>query len=220
MKNLELRQAVIDTARSMNSLGINHGTSGNVSVRIEDGMLITPSGMKYEHCGPEDIVFVDMEGIPHHETNRPSTEWRFHLDIYRQRPESGAVLHAHSTWCTTLACLGREIPAFHYMVAVAGGTNIRVAPYATFGTRELSDHALHALRHRKACLLANHGLLCLERNLEKVLDLAVEVENLAGVYCQTLAIGTPQVIDTQEMERVLTRFADYGSQRSETSSPL
>ncbi len=209
MDHQEQRLELIDTARMMNSRGLNHGTSGNVSVRAGEGMLITPSAMKYEQCRPEDIVYVRPDGTTSGSVRRPSTEWRFHRDIYRRRQEAGAVLHAHSPWCTTLACLHREIPAFHYMVAVAGGNSIRLAPYATFGTRELSDHALAALQDRKACLLANHGLLCLERDLEAVLDLAVEVENLARVYCATLQIATPQLLDDAEINRVLALFADY-----------
>jgi L-fuculose-phosphate aldolase len=155
-----LRRQVIDTALLMNQRGINRGKSGNVSARWRDGFLVTPSGLAYERTKPADIVFVDAAGTPRGRL-APSSEWRFHHDIYRARPEANAVVHTHSSFATTLACLGREIPAFHYMVAVAGGNSIRCAPYATFGTQQLSDNALAALDGRKACLLANHGMICL-----------------------------------------------------------
>ncbi len=209
MNNLELRLSLIDTAISMNTSGINHGTSGNVSVRLPDGLLITPSAMKYEQCRPEDIVFMTMDGVSHHEKRKPSSEWRFHRDIYQGKREAGAVLHAHSPWSTILACLHQEIPAFHYMVAVAGGNTIPLAPYATFGTQELSDQALHALKNRKACLLANHGLLCYAKDLESALDLAIEVENLSRVFCQTLQIGSPKILGDAEMEQVISLFTGY-----------
>jgi len=209
MLHLKQRQALIDTAIAMNNSRINHGTSGNVSVRVKNGLLITPSGMKYTQLNPGDIVFMSMDGTPHTRRSKPSSEWRFHRDIYRAKEEAGAILHAHSPWCTTLACLRRKIPPFHYMVAVAGGTTIRLAPYATFGSQKLSDYALQALHERKACLLANHGMLCFEANLESALDLAIEIENLARVYCQALQIGTPQLLSDAELQTVLERFSKY-----------
>lgn len=208
MKHCDLRQQLIDTALAMNASGINQGTSGNISVRVEGGFLITPSALPYEQYQCEDIVFMTLagewEGI-----RKPSSEWRFHKDIYLNRKDAGAVLHAHSPSCTTLACLNKKIPAFHYMIAVAGGNDIRCAPYATFGTQELSDYTLAALEERKACLLANHGMLCLEQDLAKALSLAIEVENLAHIYSQTLKIGTPLLLDEHEMIRVLEKFEDY-----------
>ena len=158
MNELPLRKAIIATALAMNALGINRGKSGNVSARWKDGILITPSGLPYEESRPADIVFVGKNG---NATGKrpPSSEWRFHYDIYRTRKDAQAVVHAHSSFATTLACLGMDVPAFHYMIAVAGGNSIRCAPYATFGTQELSDHALQALSNRKACLLANHGMI-------------------------------------------------------------
>ena len=142
---------------------------------------------------------------------KPSSEWRFHRDIYVQRQDAGAVLHAHSPWSTTLACLQIPIPAFHYMVAVAGGDDIRCAPYATFGTQTLSDYTLEALQHRKACLLANHGLLCLDTDLDQVLTLAIEIENLAQVYGQAMQIGKPKLLSKAAMKKVFERFKDYRS---------
>jgi L-fuculose-phosphate aldolase len=202
------REALIETAHAMNRCGLNQGTSGNVSLRTDGGMLITPSALPYESLQAGDLASVDFEGGTSG-TQRPSSEWRFHLDIYRQRPDAQAVLHAHPTYCTALACLRRPIPAFHYMVAVAGGRDIRCAPYATFGTQALSDHVLEALQGRRACLLANHGLVCLASDLPAALALAVEVEHLAKSYLQCLAVGEPAILDDAEMERVLRKFEDY-----------
>jgi L-fuculose-phosphate aldolase len=204
----ERRTQLIEIARRMTTAGLNQGTSGNLSLRVEEGFLITPSALPYDQCKTEDIVLMDSEG--HSKGSRkPSTEWRFHRDIYLQRQDAGAVLHAHSPWCTTLACLHTPIPAFHYMVAVAGGSNIRCTPYATFGTQTLSDYALEALRDRKACLLGNHGLLCLDNNLNQVLSLAIEVENLARSYGQTIQTGDPILINDREMSKVLEKFKNY-----------
>ncbi len=208
MSHSTLRQQLIDTALAINRYGINQGTSGNLSVRVPGGFLVTPSAIPYENCRPEDIVHMDLEGRWQGE-RKPSSEWRFHRDIYRSRGDAQAVLHAHPPWCTTLACLGREIPPFHYMVAVAGGTNIRCAPYATFGTQKLSDLALAALADRKACLLANHGMLCLEEDLQQALSLAIEVENLARVYAQALQIGEPALLNQEEMVRIAEKFRVY-----------
>lgn len=208
--NRDPRAELISIALEMNASGINCGTSGNVSLRSGEGMLITPSGANYDDLQPGDIVAVSLDG--HWEEGRkPSSEWRFHRDIYRQRSDAAAVVHAHPVHCTALACLGKPIPAFHYMVAVAGGEDIRCAPYATFGTQELSDHVLAALAGRKACLMANHGLICLERTLPRALALAIEVENLARTYCQCLTIGEPNLLGSEEMARVIEKFRDYGA---------
>ena len=210
MQYPELRTQLIETALQMETMGLNHGMSGNLSVRINEGFLITPSALPYNQCMAEDIVLMDLEG--HAQGSRkPSSEWRFHRDIYAQRQDAGAVLHAHSPWCTTLACLQTPIPAFHYMVAVAGGLDIRCAPYATYGTQALSDYALEALQNRKACLLANHGLLCLDADLDRVLALAIEVEDLARVYGQTMQIGKPVLLSDAEMMKVIEKFKDYRS---------
>jgi len=205
------RQSLIETAIAMNRCGINQGTSGNLSIRHEDGLLITPSGMPYSRLEPDDIVFVDGQR-EFHGPRLPSSEWRIHHDIYQARTDCSAILHAHPTDCAALACLQEPIPAFHYMVAVAGGHDIRCAPYATFGSQALSNHVLEALTGRQACLMANHGLVCLAGNLEKVLALAIEVEQLARTYLRCLSVGKPVVLDDAEMDRVLLKFRDYGVQ--------
>lgn len=209
----KLRRQLIDTAVAMNASGLNQGTSGNLSIRCDDGFLITPSGMEYAGLATDDIVSMGLDGKPRGK-RKPSSEWRFHASIYRHRPEANAVLHAHPVNCSTLACLNSGIPAFHYMVAVAGGRNIRCAEYATFGTPELSDNVIRALQGRKACLMAHHGLTCLEKDLPKVLALAIEVENLANVYCRILSIGDAQILSDDEMGRVLEKFRSYGVQDS------
>ena len=216
MQHKELRQQLIDTINATIDAGLNHGASGNLSVRVEKGFLITPSGLPPERISIEDIVFMDLEG-EYEGHYKPSSEWRFHRDIYLQRKDAGAVLHAHSKACTTLACLHREIPAFHYMIAIAGGDNIRCAPYAVFGSQKLSDHALTALKNRKACLLANHGLLCLNNDLEKVFNLAIEVENLAQIYMQILQTGKPVILNEKEMQAVHKKFVDYQAQNRKNS---
>jgi len=204
-----LRKKIIETALGMNRCGINQGTSGNLSARFGNGMLITPSGIPYKVLSAEDIVFVDESG-EYGGTRDPSSEWRIHFDIYQSRQDARTILHAHPTECVALACLNRPIPAFHYMVAVAGGRNIRCAPYATFGSQSLSDHVLKALTDRKACLMANHGLICIGQDLEKVLSLAIEVEHLAKSYLRCLAVGDPVLLEDEEMVRVLENFRNYG----------
>jgi L-fuculose-phosphate aldolase len=204
-----LRTAIIATARAMNAAGINRGKSGNVSARIDGGFLITPSGLPYADTTVDDIVAVDESGAASG-TRKPSSEWRFHRDIYRARKEAAAIVHAHSPFATTLACLDRGIPAFHYMIAMAGGNDIRCAPYATFGTQELSDAALSALDERKACLLAHHGMIAVGESLDRALALAVEVETLAEMYWRALQIREPEVLSDAEMQTVLAKFADYG----------
>lgn len=206
-----LRQAIIDACLRMNAEGINQGTSGNISARTEGGMLITPSGVPYEATTPDMIVFVGDDGSAAGDW-RPSSEWRMHLDIYRARPEAGAVVHAHSAHATALSCLRRAIPAFHYMVAAAGGRDVRCASYATFGTQALSDAMLAALEDRRACLLANHGQIAFGRTLDKALWLAGEVEVLARQYCLAASLGSPVLLDDAEIDRVLQLFEDYGRQ--------
>jgi len=207
-----IRRQLIETALEMNNSGINQGTAGNLSIRHDGGMLITPSGMAYASLETADIVFVDSSGA-HHGARLPSSEWRIHHDIYQARPDAKAILHAHPTNCAALACLHLAIPAFHYMVAVAGGPDIRCAPYATFGTQELSDGVLQALQGRKACLMANHGMICLADGLGQALSLAIEVEHLAQTYRHCLAIGQPTILDGEEMDRVLLKFKSYGVQQ-------
>ena len=210
------RQAVVDTVRRMNALGINQGTSGNASERLarggEDGLLITPSGMAYEAMQPEDVVWLRLSDgeFESRDGLKPSSEWRFHRDILSARSDLSAVVHTHGPAATTIACLHMEIPAFHYMIAVACGDTIRCAPYALFGTQELSDLALAALDDRKACLLANHGLIACDASLEKALALAVEVETLADMYWRCLQVTRPAVLTRAQMEDVLQKFRHYG----------
>ena len=213
MNELALRAGIIATAVRMNERRINSGKSGNVSVRTETGFLITPTGLAYESMRPEDIVAVTPAGAASG-PRRPSSEWRFHRDIYVDRADAGAIVHAHSPFATTLACLGRGIPAFHYMVAIAGGKDIRCAPYATFGTQALSDSALAALSGRRACLLANHGMIAVDASLETALALAIEVEALAEQYWRALQIGTPNLLSDAEMNIVLEKFKRYGREAS------
>lgn len=205
----EKRQSIIDACRSMNALGINQGTSGNISLRHGEGLLITPTSVPYETIQPEQIVFMDMEGS-FDPAQRPSSEWRFHLDILKARPEVKAVVHAHPPYSTVLAIMGLEIPPIHYMIAVAGGDTIRCAPYATFGTQELSEHAVKALEHRLACLLEHHGMIAVGPSLSKAMWLAVEVETLARQYHGCLQIGTPRLLPKAEIKNVLGRIAGYG----------
>ena len=211
-----LRAAVIATARAMNALGINRGKSGNVSVRWRDagfdGYLITPSGMPYSDIAADDIVAMPIDGDAEAAPARrlPSSEWRFHRDIYLARPDTGAIVHTHAPFATSLACLHRGIPAFHYMVAIAGGKDVRCAPYATFGTQALSDHAVAALEGRSACLLANHGLIAVGSKLSKALALAVEVETLAEMYWRALQVGAPVLLSDAELNDIVVRFRTYG----------
>jgi L-fuculose-phosphate aldolase len=208
-----LRNEVIATALAMNAAGINRGKSGNVSVRWReadfDGFLITPTGVPYDQTSPEQIVAMTLAGEARG-TMLPSSEWRFHRDIYAVRADAQAIVHTHAPFATTLACMQRGIPPFHYMVAVAGGRDIRCAPYATFGTQELSDHAVAALAGRRACLLANHGMIAIGGSLERALALAVEVESLAEMYWRALQIGEPGPLPDAEMDAVLRKFATYG----------
>jgi L-fuculose-phosphate aldolase len=204
-----LRARIVATARRMNAIGINQGSSGNVSARVADGFLVTPSGIPYEELEDADVVHVAMDGRA---TGRraPSSEWRLHRDLYARRSEAGAVVHTHSPYATTLACLGRGIPAFHYEVAFAGGSDIRCAPYRTFGTQELSDAVCAAIEGRRACLLGQHGVVAFGADLDDALRLASKVEALARLYWQALQIGEPHLLDEEEMARVVERFRHYG----------
>lgn len=210
-----LRQDIVETSARINSLGLNQGTSGNVSARTGDGFLITPSGIAYETMTCDQIVPMDLGG-QHSGDWLPSSEWRMHLDIYRGRPEAKAIVHVHSCHATALSCLRLEIPSFHYMIAVAGGTTIRCADYATFGTQELSDQMMIALQDRSGCLLANHGQICFGPSLEKALWLASEIEALCKQYWIARQIGEPVILDEDEMATVIARFQTYGKQKNET----
>jgi L-fuculose-phosphate aldolase len=211
-----LRAGIVATARAMNAAGINRGRAGNVSARLVhagfDGFLITPTGFRYDAMGEDDGAAVAQDGTasgPH----LPSSEWRFHRDIYRERPEVGAIVHSHAAFATTLACLDRGIPPFHYMVARAGGRDIRCAPYATFGTQELSDHAVRALAGRRACLLAHHGMIAVGASLDAALELAIEVETLAEMYWRALQVAEPALLSDAEMAKVVEKFRTYGQPR-------
>ena len=208
LPDLPLRQQLVAVARRMNASGINQGTSGNLSLRIPGGLLITPSSLPYEQMEPADLVAIDLQGRPLAvgSARRPSSEWRLHADILASRPELEAVLHCHSTHATALACHGRAIPPFHYMTAVAGGDDIRCAPYATFGTAELSQLAVQALEGRQACLLAQHGQVTAGRDLEQALRLAIEVETLARMYLQALQLGEPPLLSAEQMAAVHHQF--------------
>lgn len=212
---LQLRQQLLSCAQEMAQCGLNRGTSGNCSVRLGDrsGFLVTPSGVPAPELTVDSLVKVDFDGRPQ-SPGRPSSEWRFHRDILSARQEMQAVLHAHSVCATTLACLRRELPPFHYMVAAAGGSTVRCASYALFGTQALSDAAVRALQDRKACLLANHGMIALGQDLKAALAVAVEVESLCEQYLLALQTGEPVLLSEQEMADVMEQFKGYGRQAS------
>jgi L-fuculose-phosphate aldolase len=204
----QLRRELLATARAIAPGGLGHGTAGNVSARCGDGFLITPSAMAYEACTAEDMVRVSMSG-EHRGPHKPSSEWRFHRDIYLARADAQAIVHTHAPAATALACLHKPIPAFHYMIAVAGGDDIRCAPYAMYGTQELADHVVRALEGRYACLLANHGLITLGNSLRRAFDLSLEVEDLARIYGEALKLGAPVLLTREQMAEVLAKFAEY-----------
>ena len=208
----KLRGEMVRITKRLDELGLNRGTSGNLSARFGEGMLITPSGMGTEGLTGDDIVFVQMDGTSRGRW-QPSSEWLFHRDIFAQRPEVGAVVHAHSIAATALACLRRDIPPFHYMIALMGGDNIRCAKYATFGSQELSDNALIALKDRKACLLSNHGMIATGVDLADAFRVAVEVETLSEMYLRALQAGEPVLLSAQEFQEAQNRFAGYGKTR-------
>lgn len=207
----EMRRAIVETCRRMNAIGVNQGTVGNVSARGGDGFLISPTGVPYESLAPEQIVAMDLDGGWTGDW-RPSSEWRIHAAIYRARPEAGAVIHTHAANATALSCLRRDVPAFHYMIAVTGGTSLRCAEYATYGTPELAANMLRALKDRTACLLANHGAVGFAPTLEAALALMAEVENLCRQYILARQAGEPVILDASEMARVLEIFKTYGRQ--------
>ncbi|MHB1301552.1 MAG: class II aldolase/adducin family protein [Burkholderiales bacterium] len=208
MTEYDLRQKMVAASLRLVELGLNRGAAGNISLRHGAHFLVTPSALPPEAMHPEDMVLMDFSGeVVRGE--RPSSEWRFHRDILASRPEIGSVVHVHSPFATTLACLGREVPPFHYMIAAAGGTSIRCAPYALFGTQALSDHVLAALHDRRACLLANHGMIATGRDLDEAMGLAVEVESLCEQYWRALQIGEPDILSESEMNEVMEKFRGY-----------
>lgn len=210
----KLRSDIISKARWMNDSGLNQGTSGNISARYQDHMIITPSGIPYDTLEPESIASMPIDGEygKWEGPFKPSSEWRFHLDIMKARPDVNAVVHTHSTYATTLAMARRDIPAAHYMVAIFGGDSVRCSDYATYGTKELSDYALKALEGRSACLLANHGMLAAGSNLEKAMWLAVELETLCQQYYQSLLIGGPVILSDKDIADTMKSIASYGLQ--------
>lgn len=210
MNIADLPGLVAACARKSVALGLNQGTSGNVSARSREGFVITPSGRDMTDLEVRDMVMLDMDGQAP-EGQKPSSEWRFHRDIYAAFPDARAVVHAHSPFAVALACLRRDIPPFHYMVAMAGGTDIRCAPYATFGTQALSDAVIAALEGRRACLMANHGLVAWGKSLDSALALAMEVEALCGQYLRCLQVGAPVLLTVEEMAEVLEKFKGYGA---------
>jgi L-fuculose-phosphate aldolase len=204
------REDLFNSTLALQALGLNQGTSGNASVRHGDGYLITPSGMPINEMSANSMVEMNMHGEAI-AAGKPSSEWRFHRDIYQSKPEVGAVIHTHSMFATTLATLRLEIPAFHYMIAVVGGDNIRCSDYALFGTQRLSDSAIEALKDRRACLLANHGMIAVGKSLQQALDVALEVETLCEQYWRALQIGKPSILSAEEMRDVFDQFKDYGN---------
>ena len=206
----KLREQLLITSQQLVALGLNKGTSGNASVRCGAGFLVTPSGLPIEQMSAASMVKMHWDGS-FAADKKPSSEWRFHRDIMQNRPEVNAVIHTHSMFATSLACLHKDIPAFHYMIAIAGGDSIRCADYALFGSQDLSDKALAALAQRKACLLANHGMIALGRDLADALAVTQEVENLAEQYWRTLQIGAPKLLSEAQMQAVFQQFKGYGN---------
>ena len=207
MKNL--RTEIIKYSRMLNSKKLSALRSGNISLRYKNGFLITPSGKKYSTLKNKDIVFVSLSGKYDKKNGSPSSEWKFHQDIYIRKKEAKAIVHAHSTNATAVSTHKRGIPPFHYMVAMAGGHDIKCAKYATFGTRELSKNILNALKDRNACLIANHGQIAFEENLTKAFELAEEVENISLQYITSLKLGKPRILSFKEMNKVLSKAKNY-----------
>ena len=216
MKNLDYRKKIIEFSLKLNTTNLSPLRSGNISIRIneddEDGYLITPSGKKYENLKPEDIVFMPFnkknESFDEKDKN-PSSEWRFHHDIYKNKKEAKAIVHAHSPNATAVSSHGKPVPPFHYMVALAGGEDIKCANYATFGTKELSNNVIKALENRKACLMSNHGQVAFGNNLEEAFELALEIENICHQYVIALKIGNPKILSFEEMKKVLEKAKNY-----------
>lgn len=204
-----MREALLTLCQRLEQLGLNKGTSGNVSLRCEQGFWITPSGKANAELQAEDMVLMDLAANCL-SAGKPSSEWRFHRDIYQAKPEVQAVVHTHSMFATSLSCLRNDIPAFHYMIAVAGGDSIRCAHYALFGSQALSDHALQALQQRHACLLANHGMIATGRSAQHALSVALEVETLCEQYWRALQVGQPHILSDDEMQQVFEQFKGYG----------
>tara|TARA_B100001741_G_scaffold83945_1_gene68192 strand:- start:200 stop:829 length:630 start_codon:yes stop_codon:yes gene_type:complete len=202
-------EQIIKYANMLNSEKLSTLRSGNVSLRYKNGFLITPSGVKYSLLKEDDIVFVSLEGKFDETKNKPSSEWRFHKDIYSSKNEANAIVHAHSTHATAVSAHNKDVPAFHYMVALAGGNDLKCAKYATFGTQELSDNIINALKNRKACLMSNHGQVAFGDNLEQAFELAQEVENICHQYINAIKIGEPKILSSSEMDVILEKVKNY-----------
>lgn len=213
--SITLRQRIIEACHQMERSGLNRGTSGNVSCREGDHFLITPSGVPVPQLRPESIVAMGFKGEIIGE-GKPSSEWHFHLDLLKNRPELNAIVHTHSPHATALACLREDLPAFHYMIAIAGGDSVRCAPYALFGTEALSAHAVNAMKDRKACLLANHGLIAAGRDLDEAMAVATEIESLCQQYLLARQTGQPVLLSSEEMLAVIDRFRSYGRNANQT----
>ena len=215
MKNLDQRNKIIEYSLKLNSTNLSPLRSGNISVRAkednQDGYLITPSGKKYETLKPEDIVFMGLkEEVEKNDSiNSPSSEWRFHRDIYVNKNDAQAIVHAHSPHATAVSSHGKSIPPFHYMIALAGGEDIKCADYATFGTEELSKNIIKALENRSACLMSNHGQVAFGKNLEDTFELAQEIENICHQYTIALKLGQPKILSFEEMKKVLEKAKNY-----------
>ena len=205
----KIKAEIIKYSKMLNSRKLSALRSGNISIRYKEGFLITPSGKKYSSLKTKDIVFVSLEGKFDKKKGIPSSEWQFHQDIYKNKKEAKAIVHAHSTNATAVSTHKRGIPSFHYMVAMAGGQDIKCAKYATFGTRDLSKNILKALKGRKACLIANHGQIAFEENLSKAFELAEEVENISLQYITSLKLGKPKILSINEMKKVLSKAKNY-----------
>ena len=212
-KSTDLAAEIIKTARSLSHKGLTAGHTGNVSARVKGGMLITPTGIPYEELSDPEIVFVSNEGKWDKSHHAPSSEWQFHLSAYQANRAVKALVHCHSNYAITLACTGRSIPAFHYMVAAAGGHEIPLVPYAIFGSKKLSDYVATAFKQSKACLLAHHGQLAGEKNLAKALELAEIIEDLSHQYWAALQIGQPAILTRKQMDDVIKKFKTYGQQQ-------
>ena len=219
MTHARERRAIVQAARQLERSGLTHGTSGNVSARLGSGFLITPTGIPPDALTAADVVRCDAAGAPAPRQRVPSSEWRIHRDVYAARPDAGAVVHTHSPYATAIACLRQSLPAVHYMIAAAGGGDVRCAEYATFGTPELSQNVLDALEGRQACLLANHGVVALGADLARAMRVGLEIERVAHVYWLTLAAGTPCLLAPDEMARVVERFRAYGQPAHSTPRP-
>ena len=208
-KIMKEAEQVIKYALLLNSENLSVLRSGNISIRYKHGFLITPSGVKYSSLKSEDIVYVSLDGKYDGGKLKPSSEWRFHKDIYKNKGDANAIVHAHSTHATAVSTHGKSIPAFHYMVALAGGNDIKCAKYATFGTEELSKNIIKALENRKACLMSNHGQVAYEKSLDKAFELAQEIENICQQYINALKLGKPKILSYNEMSKILGQIINY-----------